>query len=91
MVQVGTSGNFHPGIMRSKIKQKANTLNIILSMFSNINRFIKLTQDCHLYFLNFVTPLPKNGKGYLVPRETLWVFVKWFKTKSPSDLERLFL
>jgi hypothetical protein len=71
MVQVGTSGNFHPGIMRSKIKQKANTLNIILSMFSNINRFIKLTEDSYLYFFNFVRPLPKNVKAPLVPRETL--------------------
>ena len=74
MAQVGTSGSFHPGISRSKIKQNANTLitpRREINMFSGFNWFIKLTHDYFLWFLNYVRSLPKDVN--LVPRETLWV------------------
>lgn len=76
MFQVGTFGSFHPVIIRSKIKQNTNTLNIIINMFSGFNWLIKLTKDCYLYFLNYVRPLPKNVKAILVPRETLFGFCR---------------
>ena len=90
MAQLGTSRSFLPRTIRSKIKQKTKTLNSIVSMFSIINWFNILAEDCCLYFLNYVTSLPKHVKATLVPRETLWDFIVYLKVKSPSGLERLF-
>jgi hypothetical protein len=92
MVQVGTSGSFHPGVIRSKIKQNVNTLIKPwreINKFSNVNWFIKLTQDCNFHFYDFDEPLPKNVKAYLVPRGTIPVYIL-LETKKPLQFGEAF-